>query len=65
MIQINEEKIEWREGMTVRDAMNEVKYSFPLVIVSVNGKVIEQKHLDNHIINDNDKIKVFHLISGG
>ncbi|MCD6216298.1 sulfur carrier protein ThiS [bacterium] len=65
MIQINEEKIEWRDGMTVRDAMNEVKYSFPLVIVSVNGKVIEQKHLDKHIINDNDKIKVFHLISGG
>ena len=65
MIRINEETIEWREGMTVRDAMNEVKYSFPLVIVSVNGKVIEQKNLDKHIINDNDKIKVFHLISGG
>jgi sulfur carrier protein len=65
MIQINEEKIEWRDGMTVRDAMNEVKYSFPLVIVSVNGRVIEQKHLDKLIINDNDKIKVFHLISGG
>jgi sulfur carrier protein len=65
MIRINEEKIEWREGMTVRDAMNEVKYSFPLVIVSVNGKVIEQKQLDKYIINDNDKIKVFHLISGG
>ncbi len=65
MIQINEEKIEWREGMTVRDAMNEVKYSFPLVIVSVNSRVIEQKQLDKHIINDNDKIKVFHLISGG
>lgn len=65
MIQINEEKIEWREGMTVRDAMNAVKYTFPLVIVSVNGKPIEQKQLDKHIINDNDKIKVFHLISGG
>ena len=65
MIKINEEEIEWREGMTVRDAMNDVKYTFPMVIVSVNDKPVAKKDLETYLVNDGDFIRVFHLESGG
>jgi sulfur carrier protein len=65
MIKINDEKIEWRKDMTVKDAMDKVRYSFPLVIVSVNGNPVPMDDIGKYKIKDGDEIKVFHLISGG
>ena len=65
MIRINEKEIEWREGMTVSDAMNDVDISFPLVVVSVNDQIIPKRELGNYELSDGDEIKVLHLTSGG
>jgi sulfur carrier protein len=65
MIRINEKEIEWREGMTVSDAMNDVDISFPLVVVAVNDQIIPQRELGNYELSDGDEIKVLHLTSGG
>ena len=65
MIRINENEIEFRDGMTVKDAMNEVKYTFPMVIVSVNGQHIPKNKLTEHLLNDGDTVKVIHMESGG
>jgi len=65
MIKINDEEIKWRKGMTVRDAMNQVHFTFPLVVVSVNGMIIPPDELDNYILKDGDEIMVLHLTSGG
>jgi thiamine biosynthesis protein ThiS len=65
MIKINDEEIKWRKGMTVRDAMNQVHFTFPLVVVSVNGMIIPPDELDKFIVNDGDEIMVLHLTSGG
>ena len=65
MIKINDNEIEWREGMTVRDAMNEVRFSFPLVVVTVNGEVVPQNELEFQTLKDNDEVMVLHLTSGG
>lgn len=65
MISINDNEIEFRNGMTVRDAMNEMNYTFPMVIVSVNGKHIAKNELDTYELSDGDEIKVIHMESGG
>lgn len=65
MIKINENEIEFREGMTVRDAMNEVHFTFPLVVVSVNDVIIPHEELDKYPLKDGDKVMVLHLTSGG
>ncbi|MBU1023022.1 sulfur carrier protein ThiS [bacterium] len=65
MIKINDMEIEWRDGMTIQDAMNEVKFSFPLVVVSVNDEIIPQKELPKFVLQDGDKVEVLHLTSGG
>jgi thiamine biosynthesis protein ThiS len=65
MIRINDDKIKWRDGMTVRDAMNEMRFTFPLVVVSVNGVIIPPDELDSHLLKDGDEVMVLHLTSGG
>jgi len=65
MIKINDEEIKWRKGMTVRDAMNQVHFTFPLVVVSVNGMIIPPDELENRVLKDGDEIMVLHLTSGG
>ena len=65
MIRINEKEIEWREGMTVTDAMNDVDITFPLVVVSVNDQIIPKREQGNYELSDGDEIKVLHLASGG
>ena len=65
MIRINEKEIEWREGMTVSDAMNDAELSFPLVVVAVNDQIIPKRELGNYELSDGDEIEVLHLTSGG
>jgi thiamine biosynthesis protein ThiS len=65
LIKINDFELNFRENMTVRDAMNEAKFIFPMVIVSVNDQLIPNDQLDTHKIADGDAIKVFHMESGG
>ena len=65
MVRINDNEIEWHDGMTVQDAMNEMHFSFPLVVVTVNGEVVPQNELEFHVLKDKDQVMVLHLTSGG
>ena len=65
MIKINDMEIEWREGITIKDAMDEVKFTFPLVVVSVNDEIIPQKEHAKFFLKDGDTVEVIHLTSGG
>lgn len=42
-----------------------MKYSFPLVIVKINDKIIPRSKYSETFIPDNSKVAVIHMISGG
>jgi thiamine biosynthesis protein ThiS len=42
-----------------------MKYTFPLVIVKINDKVIPRSNFSEVTIPDNSKVAVIHMISGG
>ena len=66
MIRVNDKfDIEWHEGMTVNSILEVLKFTFPTIIVSVNGKVVPKSEFGATRIEDNDKVKVIHLIAGG
>ncbi len=65
MIEVNKRKVEYVEDETVDQLLKRMKYSFPLVIVKINGKVIPRKKFPEINIPDNSKIAVIHMISGG
>jgi thiamine biosynthesis protein ThiS len=66
MIRVNDKfDIEWHEGMTVNSILEALKFTFPMIIVSVNGKVVPRSGYGATRIEDNDVVKVIHLIAGG
>lgn len=64
-IEVNGRKVEWVENENVKDLLKRMKYTFPLVVVKINDKVIPRSDFSDVIVPDNSKIAVIHMISGG
>ena len=64
-IEVNNNKVDWIENETVQDLLKRMKYTFPLVIVKINDKVIPRSEFSEVKVPDNSKISVIHMISGG
>lgn len=64
-IEVNRRNIPFVEGENIPGLLERMRYTFPLVIIKVNGKVIQKKDQKNQIIEDGMKIDVIHLTSGG
>ncbi len=65
MIAVNGERIEWREGMTVRDVLKARRFSFPLLIVRIDGALVARGDYDTTTVPDDSEVDVLHLMSGG
>jgi thiamine biosynthesis protein ThiS len=61
----NRDKVEWKEGMTVRTLLDEMGYSYTLITVTVNDRLIPEDDFDHFIIEDGADVGVFHLAHGG
>ena len=65
MIEVNGNTVDFVEGETVKDLLKRMKYTFPLVVVKINDKVVPRSDFSEIIVPDNSKIAVIHMISGG
>jgi len=65
MIKVNGRDREWEENLTVGLLLKKCKYSFPLIMVKVNGKYIPKEKYKDTLIMDNDDVQVIHSIAGG
>ncbi len=66
MIRVNDlHDVPWREGMTVQDVLDHLKYSYALITVSIGGDVIEPEHYADARVPDGCAMTVFHLAHGG
>lgn len=64
-IEVNGIKVDWLENETVKDLLKRMKYTFPLVVVKIDDKVVPRPNFPDVIVPDNSKIAVIHMISGG
>ncbi len=66
MLKVNDKlEIAWEPGMTVRDLLRICKFTFPLINVTVNGRLVRKEEYDSFTIPDGAEVRVIHLISGG
>jgi sulfur carrier protein len=65
MIQVNGDPLEWKDGMTVRDVLTLKRYTFPLLVITIDDDIIDRKQYDTTLIPDGASVKVVHLMSGG
>lgn len=66
MIKIDNKELEFQEGMTVAEALKLIGEKLDqAVIIMVDGKVVSKNDLDTTELQDNSKISLLRLISGG
>jgi len=64
-IEVNGRKVDWVENETIKQLLKRMRYTFPLVVVKINNKVVPRKDFSEVKIPDNSKVAVIHMISGG
>lgn len=64
-ISVNGREVEWVENETVKQLLKRMKYTFPLVVVKINKKVIPRNEFSEITIPNNAQIDIIHMISGG
>jgi thiamine biosynthesis protein ThiS len=65
MIKVNGRDKEWEEKLAVSLLLEKCKYTFPLIMVKVNGKYIPKEEYKDTAIMDGDDVQVIHSIAGG
>ena len=64
-IEVNGRKIDWVENETIKQLLRRMRYTFPLVVVKIDQKVIFRKDFPNVVVPNNSRVDVIHMISGG
>ena len=65
MIKVNGREREWEEALTIDLLLKRCKYTFPLIVVKINGKFITKEKYKDTLIGNNDDVQVIHSIAGG
>jgi thiamine biosynthesis protein ThiS len=66
MILVNAKfEVEWEEGMTVSRLLRRLKFSFPLIIVVVDGVLVPRENYATRQIPDGAQVDVIHMTAGG
>ncbi len=64
-IEVNKNSMAWVEDETIKQLLKRMNYTFPLVVVKIDGRVIPKAKYSETIVPDNSSVEVIHLISGG
>jgi len=65
MITVNGDKAAWSPGMTVQDVLRARNFKFPLLVIKVDGALVQPKDYPATPVPDGAVMEVIHLMSGG
>ena len=66
MITVNKrERVDWFAGMTVQALLDMLKYTYPHIIVSIDGDLVNHDVYESTMIPDEADVRVIHLMAGG
>ena len=58
-------EIKGHDSLNVKELLAEMRYTFPMIVVKVNGTLIKKDKYEDISIKDGDKVEAIHLIGGG
>ncbi len=56
---------EFREGLTVKQVIDENRFTWPKLVVKRNGQVIWPEEYETATLEKDDCLEVIHLLGGG
>ena len=54
-----------QDSLTIREILKLKNFTFPNLVVKINGRLIRKPEYDTAEVNDGDVVEIIHLISGG
>lgn len=54
-----------KETINISELLKYKNFTFKMLVIKINGKLIKKDAYDKHEITDGDDITVLHLVSGG
>ena len=66
MITINQrDTLPWHPGMTVAEVLDAMSYTFPHIVVSIDGVVVRHDAYAETPVPDDADVRMIHLMAGG
>ncbi len=62
---LNNRLEDWQPGMTIRDLLEKKIFTFPMLVVKINGTLIKKSEYAVAKIPENADVQIIHLMSGG
>lgn len=53
------------ETLTIREILKIKNFTFPNLVVKINGQLVRKPQYDSAGVHEGDKVEIIHLISGG
>lgn len=53
------------EQITVQGLLRAMNFTFPLIVIKVNGELVKKENYDRVQLRKGDNVDAIHLISGG
>jgi sulfur carrier protein len=54
-----------QDQINISELLKLKNFTFKMLVIKVNGKLIKKDSYDNFVIKDGDNVMVLHLVSGG
>jgi thiamine biosynthesis protein ThiS len=54
-----------KEPLSVAELLEIKNFTFKMLVIKVNGKLVKKNNYDSFQIKDGDDVSVLHLVSGG
>ena len=62
---VNKRSVDFVFNESVDRLLKRMNYTFPMVIVKVDGTLVMRSKFSSHLIKDGSNVDVIHLTSGG
>jgi sulfur carrier protein len=62
---LNGKDAELEKNITVTELLQNLKIHSKVVVVEINGNIVEKDNFDNTFIKENDKVEVVRFVGGG
>jgi len=64
-ITVNGRNVPWSDGMNVQTVLDVMNYTFRLLVVKVNGRLVKKEEYKTFKVPENSDVKVIHMVAGG
>jgi len=65
MVTVGKEKIPWKDGLTIAEALAALNDDYEYAVVRINGELVSKPNFENTLVGDHSEIIPIPMVAGG